>query len=287
MSSACEISYSSRHFGQSFLTRRCAITPTVVVKDGTKTLEKDTHYTVSYSNNINAGTATVTITGKDNYTGTITIDDKDIILSSIVVKADTQKINYDLNGNIVIEDTLYELKYGKDYYTSKEIENGVTVSRITFYQTTNTPLMDFQHAQYVIEYNQDITAKYYYNDALDVMKESSIPQTTYNINVLDISEAENFLTNLKWYKPQVGTRIPIYDEELRFKGLVGFLNSVTFDLLNPQNTQLAITNFMSIGEEPVAKPKMISGLALIASTSSESLTALTSSTALLTSSTNS
>lgn len=173
----------------------------------------------------------------------ITIDDKDIILSSITVKADTQKINYDLNGNIIIEDTLYELKYGKDYYTSKEIENGVTVSRITFYQTTNVPLMDFQHAQYVIEYNQDITAKYYYNDALDVMKESSIPQTTYNINVLDISEAENFLTNLKWYKPQVGTRIPIYDEELRFKGLVGFLNSVTFDLLNPQNTQLAITNF--------------------------------------------
>lgn len=173
----------------------------------------------------------------------ISIDDKDIILSSIVVKANTSKINYANDNSLLIENTQYELKYGKDYYTSKEIENGETVSRITFYQTTNVPLMDFQYANYVVEYNQDITAKYYYNDALEVMKESSIPQTTYSINVLDISEAENFLQNLKWYKPQVGIRVPIYDEELRFKGLVGFVNSVTFDLLNPQNTQLSITNF--------------------------------------------
>lgn len=173
----------------------------------------------------------------------ITIDDKDIILSSIIVKANTSKINYTNNNQLLIENTQYELKYGKDYYTSKEIENGETVSRITFYQTANVPLMDFQYANYIIEYNQDITAKYYYNDALEVMKESSIPQTTYSINVLDISEAQNFLENLKWYKPQVGIRVPIYDEELRFRGLVGFVNSVTFDLLNPQNTQLSITNF--------------------------------------------
>ena len=45
-------------------------TPTVTVKDGNTTLINGTHYTVSYSNNINAGTATVTITGQGNYTGT-------------------------------------------------------------------------------------------------------------------------------------------------------------------------------------------------------------------------
>ena len=45
--------------------------PTVTVKDGTKTLTAGTDYTVSYSNNINAGTATVTITLKGNYEGTI------------------------------------------------------------------------------------------------------------------------------------------------------------------------------------------------------------------------
>ena len=49
-----------------------ATTPAVTVKDGSKTLVKDTDYTVSYSNNINVGTATVTITGKGNYTGSKT-----------------------------------------------------------------------------------------------------------------------------------------------------------------------------------------------------------------------
>lgn len=51
-----------------------AITPSITVKDGSKTLVKDTDYTVSYSNNVNAGTATVTITGKGNYTGTRTLN---------------------------------------------------------------------------------------------------------------------------------------------------------------------------------------------------------------------
>ena len=46
-----------------------AKTPGVTVKDGTKTLVNGTDYTVKYSNNVNVGTATVTVTGKGNYTG--------------------------------------------------------------------------------------------------------------------------------------------------------------------------------------------------------------------------
>ena len=42
------------------------------VKVGDKTLTKNTDYSVTYSNNTNAGIATVTITGKGNYTGTKT-----------------------------------------------------------------------------------------------------------------------------------------------------------------------------------------------------------------------
>ena len=49
-----------------------AQTPAVTVKDGSTTLTSGTHYTVAYSNNTNAGTATVTVTGKGNYTGTKT-----------------------------------------------------------------------------------------------------------------------------------------------------------------------------------------------------------------------
>ena len=45
-----------------------AKTPAVTVEG----LTKDVDYTVSYANNVNAGTATVTVTGKGNYSGTVT-----------------------------------------------------------------------------------------------------------------------------------------------------------------------------------------------------------------------
>nr|MCR4711225.1 leucine-rich repeat protein [Clostridia bacterium] len=48
-----------------------AITPTVAVKINGTTLRKGTDYTVSYANNVKVGTATVTIKGKGNYTGSV------------------------------------------------------------------------------------------------------------------------------------------------------------------------------------------------------------------------
>lgn len=48
-----------------------AIKPTVVVKDGTKTLKNKVDYTVSYGTN-KIGKGTITITGKGNYAGKVT-----------------------------------------------------------------------------------------------------------------------------------------------------------------------------------------------------------------------
>lgn len=48
-----------------------AIKPDVTVTLGGRTLLKGTDYTLSYKNNTNVGTATVTIKGKGNYTGSI------------------------------------------------------------------------------------------------------------------------------------------------------------------------------------------------------------------------
>ena len=50
-----------------------AIEPKVTVKDGGRALAEGTDYTVAYANNTAVGTATVTITGMDNYTGTRTV----------------------------------------------------------------------------------------------------------------------------------------------------------------------------------------------------------------------
>lgn len=49
-----------------------ALKPAPSVKDGATTLKNGTDYTLSYSSNTKVGTAKVTITGKGNYTGTVT-----------------------------------------------------------------------------------------------------------------------------------------------------------------------------------------------------------------------
>ena len=55
----------------SYTYNGSACKPAVTVKNGSKALVSGTDYSVSYKNNTNAGTATVTVTGKGNYTGTV------------------------------------------------------------------------------------------------------------------------------------------------------------------------------------------------------------------------
>ena len=51
-----------------------AVTPIPAITYNGKTLSNNTDYTLSYSNNNRVGTATVTITGKGNFTGTTSKD---------------------------------------------------------------------------------------------------------------------------------------------------------------------------------------------------------------------
>ena len=98
-----------------------AKTPSVTVKVGGKTLKKDTDYTVSYSNNIKVGTAKVTITGKGNYTGTISKtysiknDFKKATISGISTKAFTGK---NITQSITVKYNGKTLKNGTDYTVS-------------------------------------------------------------------------------------------------------------------------------------------------------------------------
>lgn len=46
------------------------IKPKITVKNGSKTLTKGKDYSVTYKNNTNIGTATLTVKGLGNYTGT-------------------------------------------------------------------------------------------------------------------------------------------------------------------------------------------------------------------------
>lgn len=76
-----------------------AITPELVVKDGGVALILGTDFDLKYDNNTNAGTATLTITGKGNYKGTadktFTIERKNI--AGAVIKLEQSELCY--NGS--------------------------------------------------------------------------------------------------------------------------------------------------------------------------------------------
>ena len=99
-------------------------TPAVTVMDGETILEKDTDYSVSYSDNTNAGVATVTVSGQGNYTGTIsktfTIAPKDLADEMVQPITDTFTYNGQahtpavtvMDGEtILMKDTDYSVSY--------------------------------------------------------------------------------------------------------------------------------------------------------------------------------
>ena len=95
--------------------------PGVTVKLNGKTLKNGTDYTVSYSNNIKVGTAKVTITGKGNYTGSVSKtysiknNFKKATVSGISTKAFTGK---NITQSITVKYNGKALKNGTDYTVS-------------------------------------------------------------------------------------------------------------------------------------------------------------------------
>ena len=92
--SSCTISLptSTQYF------RGTRIRPVVTIKDGTKVLKSGTDYTISYTNNLSVGKATVTITGKGDYKGTVT-KNFDIVQRSIGnCDVELGAANYYFNG---------------------------------------------------------------------------------------------------------------------------------------------------------------------------------------------
>ena len=107
-----------------------ALKPSVKVVLGKKTLKKDTDYTVSYKNNINAGKATVTVTGKGAYSDsastTFTIKGRSISKAQYSIMHPTYtgepvlpKVTLKLSGINLVE--------GRDFTIS--VENNIEVGK--------------------------------------------------------------------------------------------------------------------------------------------------------------
>ena len=102
-----------------------ALAPKPTVKVGTTTLREGTDYTLSYKNNVNVGTASVIVTGKGNYTGTITktfaIAKRSISGATVSVanqtytgKALTPKPTVKVGATTLREGTDYSLSYANN-----------------------------------------------------------------------------------------------------------------------------------------------------------------------------
>ncbi len=95
-----------------------ALKPAVTVKYGKVTQKKGTDYTVAYKDNVNAGTATVMVTGKGNYTGS-----KKVTFKIAAVKlakctfavADQTYTGKALKPAVTVKYGKVKLKQGTDY----------------------------------------------------------------------------------------------------------------------------------------------------------------------------
>lgn len=81
-------------YNNSLTYNGSTLSPAVTVKYGNPTLKKNTDYTVAYSNNVNAGTGTITITGKGIYGGSVkkTFTIKKLGISATAVSGTGNKV---------------------------------------------------------------------------------------------------------------------------------------------------------------------------------------------------
>lgn len=105
-----------------------AIKSDVDVRLGNVTLEEGTHYTLSYKNNVNAGTAQVTISGKGSLEGAVT-------MSFTIAKADISKASISANGTYAPDGVKIGINAKFGNYTLKSSDYSFTAPTAAGEQT--------------------------------------------------------------------------------------------------------------------------------------------------------
>lgn len=164
--SDCQITLGST----SVTYNGAAQTPAITVKDGSRTLTSGTDYTVAYKDNINVGTAQVTVTGKGSYTGTVTkeftITNADIAGCTVSLNADS----YVYNGtaktpSVTVKDGTDTLKSGTDYTVTYADNTNAGTARVTVtgrgnYTGTVTKNFTIQKADQKFNYTKSYSKAY-------------------------------------------------------------------------------------------------------------------------------
>lgn len=112
-------------------------TPVVKVTLGNKELTAGTEYVINYLNNVNAGTATVSVSGANNYTGTatatFTIFDKTNLKNAVVTLAAASYV-YDGTAktpDVSVKISTTTLKAGTDYKVSYQNNTAIGTALVT------------------------------------------------------------------------------------------------------------------------------------------------------------
>ena len=105
------------------------ITPSVTVKVAGRTLTSGTDYTVSYSNNKNVGKATVKITGKGNYSGSLSAKFDIVPAKQQIQKLETKYKGFYIDWAQKGSATGYDVEYSVNANMSGAVSKHLTASK--------------------------------------------------------------------------------------------------------------------------------------------------------------
>ena len=186
-----------------------AKTPGVTVKDGTKTLVNNTDYTVRYSNNTNVGTATVTVTGKGNYTGSkstnFKINAAPVGKSIASATVTTSQMIRNANGNVIVPSIT--VKYG-----SITLKNGTDYSVEYYLNGKGSPVSPKAAGSYTIKvkgkgnYSGETIAK----DTFKLVQGPSASSST-QVKIAPIANL-NYVLDAVANPPKIGANVSIWND---------------------------------------------------------------------------
>ncbi len=159
------------------------ITPIPVVKKGETTLENGNDYTLTYKNNVNVGTATITIEGKGNYEGTLTTT-FEITSATMQVDASGYTGMYD-NANHSIKVTPiwptagYTIYYSTIELTQANYKTDGTTTNPTYKDVGTTTVYYYIVASNFKDYTGNETIKITSKDISGNLTISGIVDKTY------------------------------------------------------------------------------------------------------------
>lgn len=186
-----------------------------------------------------------------------------IMVKSLSMKTSTDQFSLNLDGN--------ELKVYEDYYILTKLEDNEEI----LYGSNNVSLKPDKDSYYItikpesfIKYSTE-AAKYatgkiggtldvlftisnadtaIYLDAVEVLKESSQPQVSYNLNVGLVQK-----DYIKTVYKMLNRIVHINDPELKFKNVQGYVSKVVLDLDRPWEDSIESKNYKTKFEDLFTK----------------------------------